>query len=868
MNFRNMLFNKVLAVLGTCCLLTTSSVPALAQGLDTNEIKDLSQNEISLAPAHTCTYAATLETTPTNISFEINLDNWRSELQKITASSSSVSAAGGTTGRISVFGNQAFPIAVDAEGCAVIAASKYGNGRIVVAAAPDYVSLTDLSPSSASAQNLVLKQNIYKWLTESSIQNTQSGYTNSYSEALSQDKMMKVLSKSALSPASDSKIENVVVTAFTEENLDPNIYPVVYLSSDITDDEAALIDSYVQNGGSIVTGERGWVLECYPDNAIKDLKNGDPVYVYDYPFDRLISQMGVGFMGIYEYAAPNTNNSFDLVYSWNAQNYQIVNLSYDTYMLQNIENGIKSKSEILLPQNFSSYTDFQKLTQLVNRVRYCDKFLDSTNYFAQALLNNAKVVWNTISFPISIIDKPYTAVMAAMSGFVDISKYNEKAPEIESFMGDIPTNVSALTNVPFNVKYIYQDNSYLRSSTSGMTFDWQSTGLYAVPGQKLTIDVPDGVTNLKVRIGSTIDKLSFDIKETETQFNQYLRYPVISFEKTLKPGSNDFYTPFGGLVYIIAPTSENAPDVQVTISGAIKAPRFVLGETTESEWNSMLNNPAPMAELQSNHIILTMPTKFIANSLTYSNAQTLMQSYDQMAHSYFDLAGLSEGGATPNKAPVGQFRYVKDVQISYGYMYAGYPIMYYDDAQINDFLNPNKLGGWGAWHELGHNFQMDAFTGSYLTEVTENIYSVMMDLILMNNNQAESFYTQNVACLYTNGTLNNYFYNSTIPYQEGSVFLELIMFDQLRQKFGFRIFRDMMIEARNAPESSLPTTNEERFDYIVVTASKVTGCNLIPFFDKWRVPISANARNTVNGNTQYQQVGDFTYIVGDNSFEM
>jgi hypothetical protein len=860
MNLRNILFKKALAVLGICCLIATSSEPALAQGLDTKEIKVFSQKGISLAskPA----------TTPTNTSCGIDLDNWRSELQKISTNSSSVSATGGTIGRVSVFGKQAFPIAVDADGYAIIAASKYGNGKIVVSGAPEYVSLTDLSPSNASAQNFELKQNMYKWLTESSIQNTQPGYTNSYSEALSQDKKMKVLSKSALNPASDSKIENVVVDTFTAENLDPKTYPVVYLSSDITNAEGSLIDSYVKNGGSVVTGIKGWVLECYPEAQIKNLKNGDPVYVYDYPVNRLMNQMGVGLMGTYEYGTPNSNGAFDLVYSWNAQNYQIVNLSYDIWMLQNIENRSQSKGDILLPQKFSGYTDDQKLTEVSNRLKNYYKFLDRTNYFAQDLINAEKSVWNTTTFPVSIVNKPYTTFMLRMSESVDIGMYNEKAPGIESFMGAIPSNASAVTNVPFNVKYIHQDNSYLRSRTSGMNLDWQSTGLYAVPGQKLTIDVPDGVTNLKVQIGSTIDKLSFNIDETDSEHNQYKRYPVISFEKTLKPGSNDFYTPFGGLVYIIAPTSENAPDVQVKISGAIKAPRFVLGQTTESEWNSIImNNPAPMAELQSDHIILTMPTKFIAN-LSYSNAQSLMKKYDQMTNLYFNLAGLSEGGALPNKAPVGQYRYVKDVQISFGYMYCGYPIMYYDDAQINDFLNPNKLGGWGAWHELGHNFQMDAFMPSNFVEVTNNIFSVMMDLIETNNNQTESFYKNNVACFYTNGKLNEYFGNSSEKYQKADVFLQLVMFDQLRQKFGFKIFRDMMIEARNAPESSLPTTDEERFDYLVVTASKVTGCNLIPFFDKWKVPFSANARNAVNGNTQYQQVGDFTYIVGDNCFKM
>lgn len=135
-----------------------------------------------------------------------------------------------------------------------------------------------------------------------------------------------------------------------------------------------------------------------------------------------------------------------------------------------------------------------------------------------------------------------------------------------------------------------------------------------------------------------------------------------------------------------------------------------------------------------------------------------------------------------------------------------------------------------------------------------------MDLIQTNNNKVENFYTD--------GELNKYFCDNSKKYQDTDVFLRLVMFDQLRQKFGFEIFGNMMIEARSAPKASLPTTDAERYDYIVLTASKVTGCNLIPSFDRWKFPFSEDARNTVNGNTQYKQIGDFTNMVGGNSFNM
>ncbi|MBR4975566.1 MAG: hypothetical protein IKY61_00825, partial [Thermoguttaceae bacterium] len=154
----------------------------------------------------------------------------------------------------------------------------------------------------------------------------------------------------------------------------------------------------------------------------------------------------------------------------------------------------------------------------------------------------------------------------------------------QDFPGPVPSEVERLQGVKVAIK-------------TGVP-DWNTTGLYAAPGEKITVRVDEATfkklpRQLKIRIGAHRDK--------NWHHNSWTRYPEIALEKTLKSPEMEIANPFGGPVYVVVPRGiEGAGlgEIEVEISGAVQAPWFVRGETSLEEWKKIREYPAPWAELQ------------------------------------------------------------------------------------------------------------------------------------------------------------------------------------------------------------------------------------------------------------------------------
>ena len=72
------------------------------------------------------------------------------------------------------------------------------------------------------------------------------------------------------------------------------------------------------------------------------------------------------------------------------------------------------------------------------------------------------------------------------------------------------------------------------------------------------------IEHLDVQVGAHTDKLG--------HLMTWDRAPIVALRDTLKPGTNQISSPFGGLIYLIPTKSENGKNATVTISGAVKAP--------------------------------------------------------------------------------------------------------------------------------------------------------------------------------------------------------------------------------------------------------------------------------------------------------
>ena len=130
---------------------------------------------------------------------------------------------------------------------------------------------------------------------------------------------------------------------------------------------------------------------------------------------------------------------------------------------------------------------------------------------------------------------------------------------------------------------------------------WHSTGLYAAPGELVTVTVPAEVAKaggFRVRVGAHSDRIWH--QPEWTRMPEISRRFPISTTKTLVANA------FGGLIYIEVPSDADLGSVIVEIEGAVAAPLFVLGETDPVAWREEIRHaPAPWAEIVGRTMIVT-----------------------------------------------------------------------------------------------------------------------------------------------------------------------------------------------------------------------------------------------------------------------
>ena len=383
------------------------------------------------------------------------------------------------------------------------------------------------------------------------------------------------------------------------------------------------------------------------------------------------------------------------------------------------------------------------------------------------------------------------------------------APEARYFPGEIPKKVKRVTT---KIQIDLQKHG------------WASTGLYASPGEviKIVILNEHAKSGFSARIGAHKDKLWNKPK--------WHRHPEISIEKPLNNAINKIASSHGGLIYIEVPRNKKGT-LEVLINKAVEAPWFVLGKTKAKDWKSKIRKfPAPWAELETNKIILTVPSESVRN---LENPEKLLKLWDKILDCYSELDQYP--------LPVRPERIVSDVQISAGYMHSGYPIMTHLDAAARMVSEKSlKAGSWGLYHELGHNHQRREWTFSGTGEVTVNLFTLFVyDKIcgISVNKNLEKRWKLARKYFKNNGTFEKDW--------KKSPFLALCMYMQIIVEFGWEPIKKVFAEYRNLKSKDKPKTDADKRDQWMIRLSKIIGRNLGPFFEKWKVPTSKAARDSI-----------------------
>jgi len=190
-------------------------------------------------------------------------------------------------------------------------------------------------------------------------------------------------------------------------------------------------------------------------------------------------------------------------------------------------------------------------------------------------------------------------------------------------------------------------------------------------------------------------------------------------------------------------------------------------------------------------------------------------------------------------------RIVCDRQISAGYMHAGYPVMTQMDVEkqfVDLRLDPGGRG-WGFFHEFGHNHQSRDWTFDGTGEVTVNLFTLYtMEQFGLD---PRTTHPEQRAERKTNKRNAHFAAGSPFDKWKSDPFLALIMYSDLIDEFGWEPLKAVFREYRQLKNEERPKNDNEKRDQWMVRMSLQIGKNLGPYFDRWGVPVSQSAKDSI-----------------------
>lgn len=400
-------------------------------------------------------------------------------------------------------------------------------------------------------------------------------------------------------------------------------------------------------------------------------------------------------------------------------------------------------------------------------------------------------------------------------------------PAAEAFPGSVPREAPRIT-------------AQVLVQPSGWRTGWFGAGLYAAPGETVIVRVPPAFADkgLSVIVGAHTDLL----------WDQpaWYRVPQISVQRPIRKPETLVANAFGGAIYLSVPEGARVGDFVATVTGAVRSPRYVHGQTSSDEWRASIRAlPGPWAEMESDKIVLTIPSSVIRK---LEDPAALMNEWEKISDLVSDLAGLPDWRARAE-------RMVTDVQISVGIMHAGYPVMMNLNraetlVSVGDLRHcpfgeraQDKDTG-GFFHELGHNVQSPLWVFDGAAEPTASLFPLYVfekhcGIPVSSHPRGNpEFRRQQITRLHTG--------KGNFELWKVDQLLNLTMYVQMQQAFGWDAFKRVFAQYLMLPESEQPKSDAEKRDQWLVRFSRQVRRNLGPFFQAWGVPTTEEARASIS----------------------
>jgi hypothetical protein len=699
------------------------------------------------------------------------------DLAELTAGVRTINLGSSLASALVVHGERAFPVVYDANGATFIAAARAGLGRVVEYGHEGLAN----DPANTTDDRGVLVRNVVRWMSDGrsgavvGMQGTRTALRDHLAAA------------------------GYTVRAATPATLDGLQVFITDAAQTRSADEVARIQAWVRAGGGLIVTGHAWYW---------GYSNSDPYR--NFSGNQLLNDLGL---------TVTTDND------------PTNNTAVPVRAPTDLEHAARALARVRDHTRGMSRLDMAQQVRASNTVRRAVRVMPVDSPYlteVRALRAMLPDVIPTNAAPV----RPATMPIPALTVVIDMKLARELPvtelrahPAATDFPGAVTGAAGTFTR---SVLASYAGRTH-RLGGSNERPVWRSLGLYAPPGAQVTVRVPTALASdgrCDVMVGAHWDD--------NTGTDAWARVPVITRFFPLRAESTVVANAFGGLLYVRVPAGVSVGPADMTVTGAVEAPRYVRGVTTADDWRAQLaRTGAPWAELETGKLVLTVPT---SDARAVSDPDALMSFWDNVMDADADLAAIDR--ARPRAE-----RIVFDRQIVAGYMHAGYPIEAFTPQarESLDLVTLRRSGNWGFFHEIGHNHQFTDWSWSGTGEATVNLWSVyaMERVVGLSPRTGHPAVTPTERA----ARVQAYVRDGRNFARDWSVWLGLETFLQLQEGFGWTLLTELNREYIALPENQRPANEGERIQRWIVRSSQRANRDLVPFYTAWGFPITQATRD-------------------------
>lgn len=286
----------------------------------------------------------------------------------------------------------------------------------------------------------------------------------------------------------------------------------------------------------------------------------------------------------------------------------------------------------------------------------------------------------------------------------------------------------------------------------------------------------------------------------------------------------------------------------IRVQGGEPLPLYIDGAMDAQDWADELSahDGAPFVQLFGEMAMITLPASVYARDPIDDPVETFA-TIDRVLQLQNELAGFDSQTERDRPTPL-RVHYLVDFRVSAKdrenfYMYATDQFVGMLDNNTADLTDPMRLREqWGIWHETGHTHQQNSWTFESLTEVNVNLFSLYVQ---------EAFGRPNALGVSEDGEPTHferaqaYLDNDPpslldAPDDDEFFFIRLVMFHQLKETYGWDLYKDLHKHFRANPLDA-DASDQDKADALIEAMCEVTGHDLRPFFERWVLVASDDA---------------------------